>query len=278
MFRRYSRDNRTYSIDRQFLIGPAFLVTPVLDEGVDWVSGYFPASHWYDYYNGRLVVSQDDNGKTLNLTAPIDHIPLHVRGGYILPTQEPSLTTTSSRMNPFGLIVAPGRYGDAAGDLFYDDGITDVSQGKFFYATFSLRESLLKMHVETNAYDEMGGKFLDKIRIFVRRPASNVKVNFLLNRARFVFEQNIEYREHEIILKNLNLPMNQSFELEWSTETLYTPNSFGPIIDCALDHTSISEAECESKGCFYLESSDVIPKCFVPENKGSIIVLYNISL
>lgn len=29
----------------------------------------------------------------LNLDAPLDHIPLHVRGGHIIPTQEPAINT-----------------------------------------------------------------------------------------------------------------------------------------------------------------------------------------
>ena len=29
------------------------------------------------------------------LAAPLDYIPLHIRGGYILPTQDPDVTTTA---------------------------------------------------------------------------------------------------------------------------------------------------------------------------------------
>jgi hypothetical protein len=49
---------------------------------------------------------------------------LHIRGGFILPTQDPkgSLNTVDSREKPFGLLVALNDYEKAIGDLFIDDG------------------------------------------------------------------------------------------------------------------------------------------------------------
>lgn len=47
---RFPKDVKTYGIDKQFLWGRSLLVTPVLDPGVDYVVGYFPAGLWYDYY------------------------------------------------------------------------------------------------------------------------------------------------------------------------------------------------------------------------------------
>jgi maltase-glucoamylase len=143
------------------------------------VEGYFPGSHWYDYYTGLLIVKESDNGKTVVLNAPIDYIPLHIRGGYIMPTQEPANTTYFSREKPFGLIVAPDMNGEAKGDLFYDDGETDLDKNQYFHATFSLRESILKMNVEKNNYAGMQNRVLDTIRVFVPNP--KVKLNFIIN-------------------------------------------------------------------------------------------------
>lgn len=60
----------------------------------------------------------------VNLDAPFDFINLHVRGGYVLPTQKPALNTMLSRQNPFGLIVALDDASYAKGQMYYDDGIT----------------------------------------------------------------------------------------------------------------------------------------------------------
>lgn len=52
---------------------------------------YLPKDTWYEFYNKNVVLS---NGSFFVIEAPIDTIPLMVRGGFILPTQMPSLTTT----------------------------------------------------------------------------------------------------------------------------------------------------------------------------------------
>jgi hypothetical protein len=223
------------------------------------------------------VVNQGDNdnnnGKMLTLTSPIDHIPLHIRGGFIIPTQEAANNTVFSRLNPFGLIVAPESYGEAKGDLFYDDGETDLSIGQYFYATLFLRESVLRMNVEKNNYTEMKSKVLNKIRIFV--PSNpNTKINFLINKSQFISDENIVYEENQIILNNLNLPMSESFEIEWTTEPIFLPNSNGPIIDCGLDNKQITDTECLNKGCLFFDFSgnEFVPKCFVPQTKGGYIL------
>lgn len=52
---------------------------------------YLPKDTWYDFYNKSVILS---NGKFYTVAAPLDTIPLMIRGGYILPTQTPAITTT----------------------------------------------------------------------------------------------------------------------------------------------------------------------------------------
>ena len=47
-----------------------------------------------------------NTGTYHKISAPLDHIPVHIRGGHIVPKQEPGMTTKQSRLNPFHLIVA----------------------------------------------------------------------------------------------------------------------------------------------------------------------------
>ena len=72
------------------------------------------------------------SGLSLELAAPLDEIPIYVRGGHVIPYQHPSLTTTSSRKNPFGLLVAL-KSNEANGTLFWDDGYSiDSIDAKHF--------------------------------------------------------------------------------------------------------------------------------------------------
>ena len=57
------------------------------------------------------------------------YFQIHIRGGSILPLQDPGLTTVESRHNVFSLLIALDGNGDASGDLYVDDGESlDVSK------------------------------------------------------------------------------------------------------------------------------------------------------
>lgn len=53
---------------------------------------YLPNDLWYDYYSKKCIQS---NGSIFTVEAPSDTIPLKIRGGYILPIQDPATTTTT---------------------------------------------------------------------------------------------------------------------------------------------------------------------------------------
>uniref|UniRef100_A0A3Q3A333 alpha-glucosidase n=1 Tax=Kryptolebias marmoratus TaxID=37003 RepID=A0A3Q3A333_KRYMA len=111
----FVKDKTTWDIFKQFLWGPALLITPVLEE----VEGYLPNARWYDYHTAKDVGVR---GEMLRMPAPLNHINLHVRGGYILPWQKPENNTHYSRKNPLGLLVALSDSGTAQGTFFWDDG------------------------------------------------------------------------------------------------------------------------------------------------------------
>lgn len=58
----------------------------------------------------------------MTLDAPLGRIPVHVRGGSVLPQQLPGYTTAASRRNPWSLLVALDMEGSATGQLYLDDG------------------------------------------------------------------------------------------------------------------------------------------------------------
>jgi alpha-glucosidase len=112
------------SADRQFLLGDSLMITPVLAQGATTVDGVFPmvgnGEVWYDWYNHSAVVAA--HGQHISIDAPLGHIPVYIRGGSVLPTQEPGMTTKECRSNPWGLIAATNLEGSAKGQLYLDDG------------------------------------------------------------------------------------------------------------------------------------------------------------
>ncbi|KAJ5216987.1 hypothetical protein N7468_009995 [Penicillium chermesinum] len=120
----FPTDPSLAAVDTQFLLGPSLMVIPVLAQGATSVKGVFPGvkhgERWYDWYNQTAVIAQP--GVNTTIDAPLGHIPVYVRGGSILPMQEPALTTRDSRASDWSLLTALSSKGAATGNLYLDDG------------------------------------------------------------------------------------------------------------------------------------------------------------
>ncbi|XP_035693837.1 sucrase-isomaltase, intestinal-like [Branchiostoma floridae] len=112
------------------------------------VDAYFPDTRWYYYFSGQEVEGQY-RGQTVTLDAPLDKINVHVRGGVILPTQQPANTTVYSRRNPMGLLVAMDDSSAASGTLFWDDGesIDSVERRDYVLVNFNASSTELLCEV-----------------------------------------------------------------------------------------------------------------------------------
>jgi alpha-D-xyloside xylohydrolase len=100
------------------MLGPAFLVAPVTEQGVERREVYLPAgSDWYNYWTNEKF----SGGQRISVAAPIDTLPLFVRAGSIIPmgTDIPSTATTQQLAS---IRVYPGR--DADFTLYDDDGVS----------------------------------------------------------------------------------------------------------------------------------------------------------
>ncbi|KAL2829212.1 glycosyl hydrolases family 31-domain-containing protein [Aspergillus cavernicola] len=117
----YPDEPGTFGIDLQFFYGGALLVSPVTEDGSTSVDAYFPDDLFYDWYTGLPVRGR---GEVIRLSdISYTDIPLHVRGGSIIPVRAQSAnTTTELRKRDFRLIIAPGLDGRAVGELYLDDG------------------------------------------------------------------------------------------------------------------------------------------------------------
>jgi alpha-glucosidase len=117
----YPDDEQTFSIEHQFFFGPDVLVSPVLEENSTSVSIYLPDDVFYDFWTFERVVG---TGSWVNITdVGFDSIPLHIRGGSILPLRaESANTTTELRKKDFVLWIAPNGTNQASGSLYLDDG------------------------------------------------------------------------------------------------------------------------------------------------------------
>ncbi|CAN8026571.1 unnamed protein product, partial [Ixodes persulcatus] len=120
LFMEFPQDPSTYDIDEQFLWGPSLMFNPALYENQTEVNAYVPAGVWFDLDRGTPY--HHPEGRFRTFPSPLNVVNILVRGGFVVPGQEPALTTTQSRQNPIVLLAAPDIKGTARGELFWDDG------------------------------------------------------------------------------------------------------------------------------------------------------------
>ena len=120
---KYPKDTSTYGIDLQFFFGESILVSPVTDENATSVSIYLPKDRFYDF---ATLAPVDGAGQHVTLSnVDFTQIPLHIRGGAVLPLRVAgAMTTTALRAQAFQFVVAPGTDGTAHGTLYVDDGVS----------------------------------------------------------------------------------------------------------------------------------------------------------
>uniref|UniRef100_A0A8P0TBI0 Maltase-glucoamylase n=1 Tax=Canis lupus familiaris TaxID=9615 RepID=A0A8P0TBI0_CANLF len=240
-------DRVTWNVDSQFLLGPAFLVSPVLEPNARNVTAYFPRARWYDYYTGVDIGAR---AEWKSLPAPLDHINLHVRGGYILPWQEPAQNTHLSRKNSLGLIVALDYKREAQGELYWDDG---VSKGRLPCGM------LLCAKIINNTYmDPDNLMFTDIIILGMDKQPTNFTV-LLSNSPTPVSNVNYNVSSKVVKISDLKgLVLGQEFSIGWKL-----PVSDLEKFNCYPEDPAVSEENCRQRGCLW-ESTTLpgVPTCY----------------
>ena len=123
LFMDFPNDPKVADIGDEYMFGPAFLVAPVTEQGASSRSVYLPAgADWYNYWTNRRF----RGGQTIQVSAPIDTLPLFVRAGSIVPLGEP-VESTSGTQKLAHVRVYRGADGDFT--LYDDDGKTYAYEG-----------------------------------------------------------------------------------------------------------------------------------------------------
>jgi alpha-D-xyloside xylohydrolase len=113
----WRQDPKTRNIPDQFMFGSAILVNPVLEQGALHRDVYLPVSPlWYDFWTG----SSFDGGQKIQAVAPLEHMPLFIRAGSILPLGPEIEYADQKPGDPIELRVYSGA--DGSFDLYEDEG------------------------------------------------------------------------------------------------------------------------------------------------------------
>ncbi|XP_045707250.1 sucrase-isomaltase, intestinal [Phyllostomus hastatus] len=261
-------DTNSWIEDTQFLWGPSLLITPVLKQGADTVSAYIPNATWYDYETGA---KRPWRKQRVNMYLPGDKIGLHLRGGYIIPTQQPAVTTTASRKNPLGLIVALDEDNKAKGDFFWDDGETKntIETGAYILYTFTVSNNKLDIICTHSSYPEGTALAFETIKILgLTDTVTEVKV--MENNKPMQTHSSFTYHasNQSLLIYSLKFNLGQSFTVQWNQ--VFSENE---KFDCYPDVEPATQKRCEDRGCIWQTTSgSQAPDCYFHRNDNPYLV------
>lgn len=120
LFLEHPEDAHTHrGCDTQTYLGPSLMAAPVVEEGATSREVYFPDvdGGWMDFATAEAI----PGGETRTVAAPLDTLPLFVRGGHVVAMDPPMMHTDAFQPETLRLRTAPG---SGTTRLTFDDGIS----------------------------------------------------------------------------------------------------------------------------------------------------------
>jgi alpha-glucosidase len=150
----YQEDENTLNLDDEFMIGRDLLVAPILKADLTERSVYLPPGVWYDYWTGKTHAG----GSVIRAAAPLETVPMYVRGGAIIPAGPEMNYTGEKPLDPLSFMIYADEQGRADSSLYEDDGSSPAyRQGAFRRTRISLNTSnegvQINLHAPEGAYN-----------------------------------------------------------------------------------------------------------------------------
>ncbi|MFZ0064313.1 MAG: TIM-barrel domain-containing protein [Pyrinomonadaceae bacterium] len=127
----HPHDQNTYNLDDQFMIGDDLLVAPVVKPDVTRRLVYLPKGIWYDYWSNKRY----EGGTTLSVEAPLETVPMFVRGGAIIPAWPEMNYVGEKPVDSITFNIYPDEKGSASVTLYEDDGVSPAYKQDGFRRT-----------------------------------------------------------------------------------------------------------------------------------------------
>ncbi|UMB61822.1 DUF4968 domain-containing protein [Lutibacter sp. A80] len=158
----FFEDNSLIEIDKTYLWGDSFLVSPVISPEIKVQEVVFPkGSNWFDFYTDEKI----EGGQTKQVQLEAESIPTYIRGGAFIPMIEPIQNTSNYNLNTFDLhfyydeSVRKTEY-----DLYNDDGATKdaFEKGMYEILTFEAEQEKRWFNIDFEA--KTGSEFQTSIK------------------------------------------------------------------------------------------------------------------
>jgi alpha-glucosidase (family GH31 glycosyl hydrolase) len=124
-------------IDDQYFLGESLLIAPVTEMGKTSREVVLPAGHWVDFWTGRVL----SGNRTLSVAAPLERLPMMVKGGAILPMISERNSLSTYRTDSLTLQYYLAGNGNSEFTLYDDNGQTNNTA----------QSEMLKLSANSNA-------------------------------------------------------------------------------------------------------------------------------
>jgi alpha-glucosidase len=136
------------SVDRndEYFFGNDLLVAPVTKDDDTSRQVYLPRGVWYDFWTDHRYTGPT----SIEAAAPMERVPLFVRGGAIIPSQQDVQYTDQAAIDPLTFDVYPD--GTSSRPYYEDDGISfDYQRGVFLRQRLTVAQEAHVTSVEISA-------------------------------------------------------------------------------------------------------------------------------
>ncbi|MBW2962625.1 glycoside hydrolase family 31 protein [Mesonia aestuariivivens] len=150
----YQDDSNVYEITDQYLFGESMMICPVTTKGAKTRTVYLPEGNWTNYWTGE----QFEGKQYLNVLCPIEEMPIFIKGGAIIPSQEVVQYVGEKDIKKITLDIYPD--GNSSFTLYDDDGKSlEYQEGKYALTT-----------IEVNAEE-------DEVKVTIQPAEGNYKLD-----------------------------------------------------------------------------------------------------
>ena len=173
----YQEDPSTYNLDDEFMVGDDLLVAPIVKPDVTSRLVYLPKGIWYDFWTNKKY----DGGTMVRADAPLETVPMFVRGGAIIPLGPEMKYVGEKPFDPITFAIYPDENGSAATMLYEDDGTSPAYERGVFRRTVigvtrRAGRYIARVSVPDGNYNPPERKFR-----FVVKPAPALKISVVDN-------------------------------------------------------------------------------------------------
>ena len=195
------------------------MIAPVVEEGARERIVHFPQGNWFEYNTWKREnfgsnesgVRSFSVGESKKIKLDLDQIGVYVRGGSIIPAQEPKLTTTEQRNGSFNLVVALDVNYQANGQLYWDDGdsLDSITLMKYTLINFNVTNNALNSNPIVKEFTDENGMKVSKVNVLGTGKVSTVNLDGKeINDWKLMDNDRIEV--------NLDQSLLTKFQLSWS--------------------------------------------------------------